>query len=338
MNAVAGHVDSLHAFVGRPASPPRVSPRPVDRSAIDNWCAALGDALPVYTDAVFAASSRWGEVIAPPTMLQTWTMPDRRTTPPPEPGPDETEAELHAELRARGYDGVVATDSEQTYDRPVRIGDTITSHTTIAAIAGPKQTAIGEGYFVTLESKYTDGAGEQVGTMLFRSFRHRAQERRTPAPPDAPELPRSPNVILCRSDGTRTEQARRAVDVTVGDALPGLEIPVTATLVIAGAVASGDFNVLHHDRDRARAAGAADIFLNILTTNGLVGRYVGEWAGPEARFTRVALRLGVPNHPYDTLRVSGAVERRDGATIVLRIDGTNSLGSCVRATVEVELP
>jgi len=337
VNSVAGHVDSLQAFVGRPAGPPRMSPRPVDRSAIDNWCAALGDALPVYTDSAFAASTRWGEVIAPPTMLQTWTMPDRRTTPPPEPGPDEAEAELHAALRGDGYDGVVATDSEQTYVLPVRIGDTIVSRTTIAAIAGPKETSIGEGYFVTLESEYTNGAGDQVGTMRFRSFRYRAHERRTPAPPSAPELPRSPNVVVGRSDGVRTEQTRRAAHVSAGDALPDLEIPVTVTLIVAGSVASGDFNVLHHDRDRARAAGAADIFLNIIATNGLVGRYVGQWAGPEARLTRVAVRLGVPNYPYDTLRLSGVVVECGDAAI-LRIDGTNSLGSCIEATVEVELP
>lgn len=338
MNAVAAPLENLQAFVGRPASPPRVAPRPVDRSAIDNWCAALGDALPVYTDPVFAASSRWGGVIAPPTMLQTWTMPDRRTTPAPDPGPDEAEAELHAELRAHGFDGVVATNSEQTYACPVRIGDTIASRTRIAAITGPKPTSIGEGYFVTLETEYTNGAGEQVGTMLFRSFRYRAQERRTPSPPVAPELPRSPNVVVGRSDGLRTEFTRRAVDVAVDDELPVLEIPVTATLVVAGSVASGDFNVLHHDRDRARAAGAVDIFLNILTTNGLIGRYVGEWAGPDVRFARLALRLGVPNYPYDTLRLSGAVERREGRSAVVRVDGTNALGSCVAATVEVDLP
>ncbi|MES1248173.1 MAG: MaoC family dehydratase N-terminal domain-containing protein [Actinomycetota bacterium] len=312
MNSVLDLAGSVQRFVGRPAGPPRTAPFSVDRSAIANWCAALGDALPVYTDEAFAARSRWGGIIAPPTMLQTWTFPDRRTTPAPEPGPDEAEAELLAELRAQGYDRTVATDSEQTYLDAVRPGDLIGSRTTIAGITGPKRTWIGEGFFVTLETEYVRQDGTVVGTQRFRSFRYRAAEQRTAKSGPAPA-------------------------VVGGSELPVLEIPMTPTLIVASSVASGDFNGLHHDRDFAQAAGAADIFLNILSTNGLVGRYVGEWAGPDVRFLRVALRLGVPNYAYDTLRLAGVVERQ-GATTTLRVDGTNSLGSCVTATVEVELP
>jgi acyl dehydratase len=328
-------VDTLQRFVGRPAGPLREALRPVDRSAIANWCAALGDALPIYVDEDAARASRWGSIVAPPTMLQTWTFPDRRTTPAPEPGPDEAEAELLAALQARGYTGTVATNSEQTYLEPVRLGDRLRSQATIAEIAGPKQTSIGEGWFVTLDTEYSRDDGTIVGTQRFRSFRYRAGRRTTPAPA-APDLPASPTVVLGRSVGTPVTVTRRAVDVDVGDELPVLEIPITPTLIVASAVASGDFNVLHHDRDRAQAAGAADIFLNILATNGLVGRYAAEWAGPDARFVRVALRLGVPNHPYETLRLTGVVEEH-GSTTRLRVDGTNSLGPCVTATVEVEL-
>ena len=337
MEIILDPPDTLVRFVGRPAGPLCRAPRRVDESAIANWCAALGDALPIYTDEHAAAASRWGGIVAPPTMLQTWTFPDRRVVPAPEPGPDQAEAELLAELRARGYTGTVATNTEQTYLEPVRPGDRLSSQTTIAAVAGPKQTSIGEGWFVTLQTEYTRDDGTAVGSQLFRSFRYRAGPRSTPPPPAAPELPASPTAVLGRSVGQPTTVTRRAADVAAGDELPVLEIPITPTLIVATSVASGDFNVLHHDRDRARAAGAADIFMNILGTNGLVGRYVGEWAGPDARFVRVALRLGVPNYPYDTLRLSGLVERQDGIT-VLRVEGTNSLGSCVTATVEVELP
>lgn len=329
--------DALERFVGRPAGPPRQARCPVDRSAIANWCAALGDELPIYTDERAAEASRWGGIVAPPTMLQTWTFPDRRVEPAPEPGPDEAEAELLAELRERGFTGTVATNSEQTYLEPVRPGDRLCSQTTIAALAGPKQTAIGDGWFVTLATEFARDDGTAVGTQRFRSFRYRPQPRTTSPPPAPPELPASPTVVLGRSAGRRTTATRRAADVTAGDELPALEVPITPTFVVSTAVASGDFNVLHHDRDRARAAGAADIFMNILATNGLVGRYVGEWAGPDARFVGVALRLGVPNYPYDTLRLSGVVERQDGLTM-LRIEGTNSFGSCVKATVELELP
>ncbi len=337
MNSVADLTAELAAFVGQPVGPSRMSPTVVGEGSIHNWCAALGDALPIYTDAAFAATSRWHGIVAPPTMLQTWTMPDRRTTLPPAPGPDEPEAALIDVLRHSGYEGVVATNSEQAYVRPIRLGDRIVSHATIAEVTGPKRTAIGEGYFVTTETRYVDAGGEPVGSLVFRAFRYRAEKRRTPRPPVTPELPASPTIVVGRSVGPRTTETRKRESVSVGDTLPALEVPITPTLIVAGSVASGDFNVLHHDRDRARAAGAADIFLNILSTNGLVGRYLGEWAGPDARVARVALRLGVPNYPYDTLRLTGVVERND-ELVGLRIRGTNSLGECVDATAEVELP
>lgn len=337
MEGVLDPTDTLRRYVGRAAGPARRASYPVDRSAIANWCAAVGDALPVYTDDAAAAASRWRGIVAPPTMLQTWTFPDRRVTPEPLPGPDEAEAELLATLHERGYTGTVATNSEQRYLEAVRLGDTLRSQTTIADVAGPKRTSIGEGWFVTLETEYTRDDGTPIGTQLFRSFRYRAVPRTAPAPLPAPPLPASPTVVLGRSFGSPTTVTRLASDVAVGEGLPVLEIPITPTLIVATSVASGDFNVLHHDRDRARASGAADIFMNILGTNGLVGRYVAEWAGPDARFLGVALRLGAPNYAYDTLRLTGAVERHDGRT-VLGVLGANSLGSCLTATVEVELP
>jgi acyl dehydratase len=337
VNSVLDLFTELAAYAGRPAGPARTAPTAVSETAIYNWCAALGDALPVYTDAAFASEGRWGGIIAPPTMLQTWTMPDRRTTPPSEPGPGEAEAELIDVLRQHGYHGVVATNSDQSYARPVRLGDTITSQATIVGVTGPKRTAIGEGYFVTTQTAYADAGGEPVGTLMFRAFRYRPEKRHTATPLAPPQLPSSPTVILGRSTGARTIQTRSRSAVFAGVALPVLEIPITPTLVVAGSIASGDFNVLHHDRDRARAAGAADIFLNILATNGLVGRYVGEWAGPDARISRIGLRLGVPNYPYDALRLSGVVAQI-GDIVELQIRGTNSLGECISATAEVELP
>ena len=77
------------------------------------------------------------------------------------------------------------------------------------------------------------------------------------------------------------------------------------TFVVASAIATRDFQDVHHDRDRAVARGSKDIFINILTTTGLVQRYVTDWAGPEALVRKVAIRLGVPCYAGDTLRFSG---------------------------------
>ncbi|WP_369207934.1 MaoC family dehydratase [Streptomyces sp. PU-14G] len=92
-----------------------------------------------------------------------------------------------------------------------------------------------------------------------------------------------------------------------GEPLPPLEIPVTRTLIVSGALASRDFQDVHHDAEAAREKGSDDIFMNILTTNGLVGRYVTGWAGPHAVLRKVAIRLGVPAYPGDTLALSGRV-------------------------------
>jgi len=128
------------------------------------------------------------------------------------------------------------------------------------------------------------------------------------------------------------------MNVGVGDALPELEVPVTATLVVAGALASRDFQDVHHDRALARAAGAEDVFMNILTTNGFVGRFVTDWAGPDAVLKRVTIRLGAPNYPGDTMRMTGSVTRVDGPEVEVAVRGANSLGDHVTGTVTLELP
>jgi hypothetical protein len=95
--------------------------------------------------------------------------------------------------------------------------------------------------------------------------------------------------------------------IEAGQVLPELAIDVTTTFVVASAIATRDFQDVHHDRDRAIARGSQDIFLNILTTTGLVQRYVTEWAGPEAIVRKIAIRLGVPCYAGDTLTFSGTV-------------------------------
>jgi acyl dehydratase len=129
-------------------------------------------------------------------------------------------------------------------------------------------------------------------------------------------------------------------EVGVGTALPELPIEITTTLIVAGALASRDFTTVHHDRAAAQAQGMQDVFMNILTTNGLVGRYVTDWAGPDAVVTRVAIKLGAPNLPGDTMRLTGTVRAKDeGAGIVeVEIAGRNSWGDHVTGVVALALP
>jgi len=127
-------------------------------------------------------------------------------------------------------------------------------------------------------------------------------------------------------------------EVNVDDELPPLPIPLTASVIVAGAIASRDYQDVHHDPTLAREKGSPDIFMNILTTNGHIGRYVTDWAGPDAIVKKVAIRLGAPNYPGDTMTITGKVTRKSDGTVDVAVIGANQLGNHVTGTVTVELP
>jgi hypothetical protein len=120
-----------------------------------------------------------------------------------------------------------------------------------------------------------------------------------------------------------------------GTELPPLVLDVSPTFVISTALATRDFQDVHHDRDRAVRRGSKDIFLNILTTTGLVQRYVTDWAGSQARILGIAIRLGVPCYAYETLTMTGTVVEDSDGVCVVEVVGSNSLGNHVTGTVRV---
>ena len=126
--------------------------------------------------------------------------------------------------------------------------------------------------------------------------------------------------------------------VTEGTELPPLTIEATPTFVVSTALATRDFQDVHHDRDAAVQRGSKDIFLNILTDTGLVQRFVSDWAGPEALIRSIKIRLGVPCYAYDTLTFTGRVVSASGRDVVVSVSGVDSLGEHVAGTVEVTLP
>jgi acyl dehydratase len=131
-------------------------------------------------------------------------------------------------------------------------------------------------------------------------------------------------------------------DVRVGDELPALVVDVTATVIVAGAVATRDFMPVHHDRDYAISQGAPDIFMNILSSNAYCGRFLTDWTGPDGRVTRLAIRLGVPVHPGSTLTFTGTVTgtSRDGdeGFVDVELLAVNELGEHLSGTAQVALP
>jgi uncharacterized OB-fold protein/acyl dehydratase len=434
-------------------SPPRAARDPVNRPMIRNWTEALGDDNPVYEDPAAAVAAGHGGVVAPPAMVQVWTM--HGLGPAAVDGDDPLGLMTQA-LDDAGFTSVVATNCEQVYHRYLRPGEELTVRGRLAEVTGPKRTALGEGWFVTTRSTWYAG-DEAVASMLFRVLKFRpagsagsaagdvlrpvvsrdteffwagtaAGELRIQRCEQCGELrhPPGPMCPRCGGDrpgyvlaagtgevysyvvhrhppvpgrtlpivialvaldegvrmvgelvGTDPGQVRIGLPVRVdfqrvddeltlpvwrgrgavpaapvpapapaparageaaGERLPELAIEVTPTFVISTALATRDFYEVHHDRDKAVARGSKDIFLNILTTTGLVQRYATDWAGPRALVRAVSIRLGAPCYAGDTLTFSGQAEPAgaDGE-VVVRVAGKCGLGDHVVGTVRLGL-
>jgi acyl dehydratase len=131
--------------------------------------------------------------------------------------------------------------------------------------------------------------------------------------------------------------AVRYDDVNVGDELPPLVLPLTRSLIVATALASRDFQDVHHDPTLAQEKGSQDIFMNILTTNGVIGRYITDWAGPNAIVKNVSIRLGVPNYAGDTMTLAGTVTSKQAGEVIVAVVGSNRLGNHVTGNVTLAL-
>jgi len=428
-------------------SAPRLARDPVNMAAIRNWTDAIGDTSRLYTDAEFAARSVHGQLVAPPAMVQVWTMPGLIA----QRGNDDHAADAGGDplgqmmrvLDEAEFTSVVATNCGQTYDRYLRHGELLSLRSELTDVSGPKRTALGEGWFVTTRNVWYSG-DEPVAEMDWRVLKYRPGR---PAPAPAPPTPamamrpaisadteffwagmkvselriqrcgecgalrHPPGPACLRCGATRNQGYQVAAGtgsvysyvvhrhppvpgknlpivialveldegvrvmaeltgiepdkVCIGmpvrtsfiridddlvlpgwrpaehgtpgmlseQTLPELTIQVTPTFVVSTAIATRDFYPVHHDRDFAVATGSKDIFLNILTTTGLVQRYVTDWAGPDAIVRGVSIRLGVPCYAGDALTFSGSVTAADSAEQVIAVTGSCSLGNHVTGTV-----
>lgn len=131
--------------------------------------------------------------------------------------------------------------------------------------------------------------------------------------------------------------ARPVSTPAVGTALPELSLYGDPTFIVSTAIATRDYQDVHHDRDKAQAKGSKDIFVNILTDTGLVQRYLTDWAGPAAVIKSIALRLGVPWYAYDTVTFRGKVTAVEDGLVTVKVVGSNSLGDHVIATATLTM-
>lgn len=170
--------ERLAGLVGAPMGThtPSEGPDPVNQPMMRHWAAAFEDDNPVYVDPEFAAGTRFGGVVAPPLMLQTWTMATPKITGIRDRGGSPVERDDGGPLAVfddAGFTATLASNSEFEIVRYLRPGDTVASQTVVESISDEKQTRLGTGYFVTWLTTYTDQDGEVVGRQRFRILKFR---------------------------------------------------------------------------------------------------------------------------------------------------------------------
>ncbi len=306
---------------------PYLSFNPVSRVQVWQWCAAMGDRNPLYLDERYHHTAGIDRIIAPPAMMQMWTMRDVNL----QYAAGSTDAAPYAifdTLQELGFPGNVAVSYDITFHRYLLEHDRAHHYTTVVAISELKNTALGDGHFVTEKVEYLDQHQQPFAEALITYFQYRPVAVSTGAGqrPDA--------------DGFREEVQANGWQPDFSDvhythlheglALPELAIPITRKLIVAGAVATQDFIDVHHNAPAARAAAMPDIFMNILTTCGLSARYLSDWAGPQSRMKKLKFKLAAPNLPGDTMvmrgRVGGLVQRDGENLVTVDFAGKNSRG------------
>lgn len=324
LTTAADQTLDLQAMTGNRLGP-YLSFNPVSRVQIWQWCSAMGDASPLYLDDAYRARAGFDRVVAPPAMMQMWSMRDVNM----EYAPGSTSAapyQVLDTLSDKGFAGNVAVSYDITFHRLLLEGDRAHHYTTVVAISELKRTALGEGYFVTERVEYLDQDETLFAEALITYFQYRpgAGDNTPEQAPAEPVSPASGNPWQTDFTDIRFETLQE------GQALPELVIPITHKLIISGAVATQDFIDVHHNAPAAKAAAMPDIFMNILTTSGLSARYLSDWAGPGSRLRGVKFKLLAPNVPGDTMVMQGQVaklERKDGENRV-KVDfaGKNGRG------------
>lgn len=283
---------------------------PVNSPQIRQFCDAIEDDNPIYRDAEAARRHGHGGQVAPPAMLHSWTMPPLRHR----DGDRPLLAQARDVFGEHGFDAVIATNYDIHHDRYFEIGERIVETVSIDTVSDLKATPVGVGHFLSTRHDFAGADGAVAATLLIRVYHFRAHDRGAGAPLAAREKPRA-GPVGSDDVGKRTMLAPLAIDIT-------------PTLVVGGAIGSNDYERVHHDVPLARAQGLKDIITNILTTTGLVSRYVTDWAGPRALLRDMALTLKAPNYPGDRMTLTGAADAQRVSVV-----GDNSLGKHVVAEI-----
>ena len=332
----------LKTLIGKRLGPYRGF-NPVNRAQVWQWCTAMGDNNPLYLDDDYRQQTEFESLVAPPAMMQVWTMRDFNDN--YAPGSTQSQPyQVFDEMSELGYTRNVAVSYDIQFSRYLTEGECPIHHTTIIKISDRKQTALGEGFFVTEKLDYSTELGRPFAEALISYFQYKPKpvDQVTPDHTRGRESPDPVNAHSAHAEVWQSDLSDRpASQVAPDDGLPELHIPITHKLIVGGAIATQDFIPVHHNAPAAQRAAMPDIFMNILTTSGLCARYLSDWAGPASRLQRLTFKLMAPNTPGDCMTLRGAVKKVDRSknrpVVTVDFSGTNSKGSHVVGSGDVEL-
>jgi acyl dehydratase len=286
----------------------------------------MGDRNPLYLDDDYRGRAGFDQVVAPPGMMQMWTMRNVNFEYAPGTTEDSTYSVFDV-LREHGLPDIVAVSYDITFHSLLLEGDRAHHYTTVESITPLKKTALGKGHFVTEHTEFLDQNDNLYADAMITYFVYRSEQASAGASEaDQPELSAPVSESLWKSDYSDISYP----SLKKGQALPELVIPITHKLIVSCALATQDFMDVHHNAPAAQAAAMPDIFMNILTTNGLCARYLSDWAGPASRLKRINFKLMAPNVPGDTMIMQGQVvklEQTDNESLAtIDFAGKNSRG------------
>lgn len=275
---------------------------PVNAWAIRNWCHAMGINSRLYAQ----PAKESGVQVAPPAMLQLWTVLELQHH---EHGVNRS---LRQAFTEAGYTAIVATNYDLQSFKLACVGDLVTTKVSLDSVSAHKVTPLGDGYFASEYHEWFNQNGDKLGDLKIRCFYFRPQAR-------------SGNPAV-KSAGQKPDIAQPG---------NGLVIHVDSTLVIAGAIVGNDYELVHHDRDLARAQGLPDIIMNIATSAAMAFRFASQ-CEPTGVLRALSMRLGVPCCPGDVLHISGECSAEDGAERTYTIVGRNQLGDHLKGSLVMQ--
>jgi len=329
---------ALQAVIGKRYGP-YLSWHPVSEPMIWQWVVAFDDRNPLYSDRQFARAAGYRDLASPPAMVQGWCLPSIARDYPP----GSAEVRPYAVLdiaTEHGFPGNVAVSYDQRFLQPVVVGDDLHYFVEPIHVTEEKTTRLGTGHFITCLEEYRNQDDVVVYESRTSYFKFKADEADTNATVSSD---RDPLSILRPPEEyeAEVEWQNRGSSFETGESIGELHIPVTSSRIAVCALASRDWMPMHHSRESAMGQGQPDIFMNILTTGGFVGRFLTDWAGPGSTVSSVKFGLGVPNYPGDHMVLTGRVEgthEEDGVHLIeVSYQGQNSLGPHVTGTAEVAL-